>query len=254
MSVFDSLLNTFKSPPTSNTASPGSGQGNSLDSSGQNVGGGTIPNNRNTPNTGSNSGTPTPAPPPKNATDILDDIFKPDEPKVGADGKPVKAEGPKPLIELDNKTIFDNASKIDFSAAITDDEVTAARDDPKAFRAMLNKVGAMGSAISLKQNATMIEDAVERRLAAYKDEVKSTISDSSVESIIFSDSRFNSPSTKPMVSAIVRRIMEKDPTATPQKIKDALPQLMNAMAQRMQPEDTKKKETNTPTNFESFFD
>jgi hypothetical protein len=242
MSLFDSLVNSFKSPSASQPASPGKDQGNSLDSPNLDAKGGT------------NQSTSAPVPPPKSSAEMLDDIFKPDAPKVGEDGKPIKVDGPKPLIDLDNKTIFENASKIDFAAAITDDEITSAQNDPKVFRAMLNKVGAMGSAVSLKQNAAMLEEAVNRRLETYKDEVKSTISDSSVESTIFSDPRFNSPATKPMISAIVKRIMEKDPTATPQKIKDALPQLMAALSQRMQPEDNKKKTTTAPADFDSFFD
>jgi hypothetical protein len=217
-----------------------------LDQPNSGAGGGT-----NIPNSGKAAA---PVPPPKSPTDLLDDIFKPDEPKMGADGKPETPAAPKPLIDLDNKTIFENASKIDFSAAITDDEVTAAQSDPKLFRAMLNKVGAMGSAVSLRQSASMIEDAVNRRLEGYKTEVQSTIKDSNVESVIFSDSRFNSPAIKPMVSSIVKRIMEKDPTATPQKIKDALPQLMAALANKMQPTDTKSKKETGPVNFDALWD
>ena len=249
MSMFDKLMDSFKSPSAETAVSPSGGIEDNSGNSNPNAGGGT-----NLPN--SNPGTPKPSiPAPKTPNELLDELFQPDAPKVGTDGKPIPKAEPESLITLDNKSILDNASGIDFAAAITDDEAIAALGgDAKAFKAALNKAAAMGSAVSLRQNAHMIDAAVKKALSQYKTEVQSTIKDSSVETVIFSDSRFNSASVRPVAESIVRRIMEKDPTATPEKIKTALPKLIQAMSERMNPEDPKKKDQTKATNFDSFFD
>ena len=173
---------------------------------------GMVPSSDPTPNAGQN-GTQTPAASP---LDVFKDVWQtPTNAQTDTNGTVFAGVDPQKLME--------SASKVDFSKAVTQEQLTAmaagGEGAMKAFAESLNKVAQTVYAQSAFATTKIVDQALAKAQEGYDSRLPTMIKKFSVnENLQDQNPLLSNPALTPLVSALSEQLVRKNPNATSAEI------------------------------------
>lgn len=162
-----------------------------------------------------------------NPLDKFKDLFKP---PVGPDGKPIAAEGPKPIFNFDEGKFNEQLSKLNFSSNIPQELITKALSgDPEAFSESLNHMARQVYSYNMHTTMKMVEHAVTSQLGALRGELPNMIQSHQIKGTLQEDPVLSNPALAPMRQALETTFAAKFPHATQDQIKQHVTEYLGAV-------------------------
>ena len=179
-----------------------------------------------------NSSTASPSPTPTPEPSLEDIFFKAHEPK-NQDPNPnptPTAPGTPAPVELapgyTAQNLLDQVRQINMASLLPEEQMQKALSgDTQALIGLLNTSTQMATALAVKQALELSKKSTEASLEAFTPKIGAQVKNAQFEAI-YTDPRFSSPFLRPMVENLVSKIRERDPSATPDQIKETLPALI----------------------------
>ena len=149
-------------------------------------------------------------------------------PELDENGNPVKAETPKDLTNLltiDPAKIGEAASKVNFSSAITPEQIEAitagGEEAQKAFVEAMNSVSQQVFSQSLVANASLLQEALSKTDVIIDRKTDESIKRHNIsDKITGSNELLAHPAVSPLVEVVKSNLTSKFPDATPQEISE----------------------------------
>jgi hypothetical protein len=224
------ILDIFRTAPVAPVPNPGTpGQ----------IPAGTAPSATTTPNTAPNGVTP-----PNAAIDSTQDSTPLDQFKDIWQTAPVDPNAPtKPtgvFGDVDPKRFMEAAGKIDFSKAVTPEQlqaISAGGDGAvKAFAESMNKIAQGVYAQSAFASTKIVENALAKSRESYLAELPQHIRQQQVSTTLReSNPIFSNPAVQPIISALEIQMTQKYPNATSTEITNMAKQYVEALGTAFTP-------------------
>lgn len=124
------------------------------------------------------------------------------------------------------QNLLEQVRQINMTTLLPEEQVQKALSgDSQALIGLINTSTQMSVALAVKQALELSQKSTKASLDAFTPTISSQVKNAQFESI-YTDPRFSSPFLKPMVENLVSKIRERDPSATPEQIKETLPALI----------------------------
>lgn len=150
-------------------------------------------------------------------------------PELDENGNPVKKEQPKNLANLltiDPAKIGEAASKVNFSSAVTPEQLQAitagGEEAQEAFVQALNSVSQQVFSQSLVANASLLQETLSKTDGIIDQKASESIRQHNIsDRISGSNELLAHPAVSPLVEVVKSNLTSKFPDATPQEISEA---------------------------------
>lgn len=127
---------------------------------------------------------------------------------------------------LTAQQLIQNLSSVNFMGAIPEDTVTAALGgDTKAFSSIITTVAQLSAAIAVKQSVDASRSLLDSRFTEFDSNLNNKIGESKYQDVL-ADPRFSNPFVKPLATELMTKLRQRDPSITPDQIKQTLPKLI----------------------------
>lgn len=233
MGWFQSLNAALSTSSQSNSNSQSTQQSNGNTSS--------TPSNSNTPSAPAGSPSPAPAPDsnpsgtqgPEKSPSLEELLFAPapapTQTQTQTQPQPSSKESPTEnelAPGLTSKQLVQNLQSVNFLGTIPKETLTAALGgDETAFSSVISSVAQLSAAIAVQQSLTANKAALDKRFSELDGTLTSKIGESKYADIL-ADPKFSNPFVKPLAESLVSRLRERDPSVTPDQIRQVLPSLI----------------------------
>ncbi len=161
------------------------------------------------------------ADPNKGATGSQLDSFK-DLFKIPVDdkGQPVQQADPfaEPIFKLDPAALSAAASKANFTAGITQEQLQAAQQDPQAMLQLMNKVAQNGFLGAVQSLTGVVEQAVQKNNQRMESALPDRIRKTQISQAQPKHPALSHPAAAPMVEALKTQIATANPHLSPDKV------------------------------------
>lgn len=185
----------------------------------------------------------------------------------GKDAKRPATEGDLvPKLSVEPKKLLEAASKVDFVKHIPKEKLeAAAKGDVAALAEVINSAGQLGYAQSANATAALIEQALTRQAAVFKDQVMPEILRRHEVSASLQEDNplFQNPAVKPVLDSIERQFLAKNPSASAAEVSKMAKEYVSVMASEIlkangmevseKPQQTQKGSTRGNTDWEKWF-
>lgn len=195
------------------------------------------PSNSNTPS--APVGPPSPAPAPdsnspgtqgQEKSPSLEELLFAPAPAPSTTPTPTPPQEPSTENELapglTSKQLVQNLQSVNFLGTIPKETLTAALGgDEAAFSSVISSVAQLSAAIAVQQSLTANKAALDKRFSELDGTLTSKIGESKYADIL-ADPKFSNPFVRPLAESLVSRLRERDPSVTPDQIRQVLPSLI----------------------------
>lgn len=259
-SFFQSISNALTGAGKSSPA-PASADGNSRNTSGSQVFdhiGNPVNGSENTPSNPVVSN-PTPVvpsstPEPASVEDLL---FAPpasaEPPPAGnkessTDNQSAKQGGEQEIAPgLTAAQLVKNLGSVNFLAAVPAETVQSALGgDVQAFNQVISSAAQLSAALAVQQAITASNSILDTRFKDFDSSLASKIGESRYSEIL-ADPKFSNPFIRPLAENLINKLRERDPSITPDQIKQTLPNLIQYAMSKSDFNQTAPASSPTPT-------
>ena len=127
---------------------------------------------------------------------------------------------------LTARQLIQNLGNVNFMGAIPQETVQAALGgDANAFQQVISSVAQLSSALAVQQSIAASKSLMDSKFSEFDSSLNSRIGESKYSDIL-TDPRFSNPFIKPMAENLITKLRERDPSITPDQIKQTLPNLI----------------------------
>lgn len=170
---------------------------------------------------------------------------------------------PAPIFAgLDPAKVMESAKKVDFSKAVTPEQLTAiskgGEEAVVAFSQALNSVAQNVYAQSAVATAQIVEKALEKSQKSYDERLPSTLKRLSAnDGLLQSNPVFANPALQPLVGALTEQLTRKNPNATQLEIQQQVSDYFESVGATFAPkpkEETSKSGKSREQDWSTFLD
>lgn len=137
------------------------------------------------------------------------------------DGKPIQPQADpfaEPLFKIDPAALQAAASKANFTAGITQEQLQAAQADPQAMLQLMNKVAQNGFLGAVQSLTGVVENAVTRNNERFEKALPDRIRATQINQAQSKHPALSHPAAKPIVEALKLQVAATNPHLTPEQV------------------------------------